>query len=50
MHLSPRDPPPEPLLLLYSHGNAVDLCQMVGMLANYANAFDVHTLGFEYPG
>lgn len=37
-------------MLLYSHGNAVDLCQTVGMLENYANVFDCDFVGFEYPG
>ncbi len=50
LHIRPRNPPAEPLVLLYSHGNAVDLCQMLPMLENYANVFNCDCVGFEYPG
>jgi len=41
---------PNPPLLLYSHGNAVDLPSVLPMLMDWSHEFQIDTFGYEYPG
>eukprot|EP00658_Telonema_sp_P-2_P084807 TRINITY_DN9516_c0_g1_i1.p1 TRINITY_DN9516_c0_g1~~TRINITY_DN9516_c0_g1_i1.p1 ORF type:complete len:291 (-),score=62.07 TRINITY_DN9516_c0_g1_i1:161-1033(-) len=50
VHFKPNEPRPQPQILLYCHGNAVDLGQMIEVLQSFADVLGAHVVGFEYPG